>query len=202
MEKSPNTYERPFFVSAATVAGNLISVMDIAREISLAAKNANAIAERAGEKASGFRPITDYINEMGHETISLVNLINAKALEVSRIAVNELRANETYEKLELAKNYAGDDAPASLNNLIAEASERLHEQSQLLEKERSKLIELLADIKSEIRASAVISTCSKVEATRAEEHESSLEVVAKNVDAASKKISMIVKDCDDLLNEH
>jgi hypothetical protein len=200
MEKNTDTLTRPFFVSAATVAGNLVSVMDIAREISLAAKNANAIAERAGEKASGFRPITDYINEMGHETISLVNAINTKALEVSRIAVNELRSKETYERLVMAQNYSGENTPASIKKLITEASEVLSEQSNNLAKEKAQLIELLTEIKTQIRASAVISTCSKVEATRAEEHETSLEVVAKNVDAASSKISMIVKDCDDLLH--
>ena len=135
MEKNANTFERPFFVSAATVAGNLVSVMDIAKEISLAAKNANAIAERAGEKASGFRPITDYINEMGHETISLVDAINHKALEVSRIAVDELRAKEAYEKLVQAKEYSGEQAPASINKLIDEASESLNEQFQALENE-------------------------------------------------------------------
>ena len=201
MEKY-NTYKRPFFVSAATVAGNLVSVMHIAKEISLAAKNAKAIAERAGEKANGFRPITDYIDEIGYETMSLVNAINKEALEVSRIAVNELRAKEVYQKLLSAKEYIGEDVPVSVEKLIQEASERLSEHTIELEKDKARLIHLLEEIKNQMRASAVISTCSRVEATQAEEYETSLQVVSENVDAASKKITMIVNDCDDLLAHH
>ena len=201
MEKY-NTYKRPFFVSAATVAGNLVSVMHNAKEISLAAKNAKAIAERAGEKANGFRPITDYIDEMGYETMSLVNAINKEALEVSRIAVNELRAKEVYQKLLSAKEYIGEDVPVSVEKLIQEASERLSEHTIELEKDKARLIHLLEEIKNQMRASAVISTCSRVEATQAEEYETSLQVVSENVDAASKKITMIVNDCDDLLAHH
>ena len=189
-------------MSAATVAGNLVSVMHIAKEISLAAKNAKAIAERAGEKANGFRPITDYIDEMGYETMSLVNAINKEALEVSRIAVNELRANEIYQKLLSAKEYIGEDVPVSVQKLIQEASETLSEHTTELEKEKTKLIHLLEEIKNQMRASAVISTCSRVEATQAEEYETSLQVVSENVDAASKKITKIVNECDDLLAHH
>jgi hypothetical protein len=200
MEKNTQAQERPFFVSAATVAGNLISVMDIANEISLAAKNANAIAERAGEKANGFRPITDYINEMGNETISLVNKINTEALKVSRIAVDELRAQDAYQRLASAKDYAGEDAPESIQILIDKAAEELSTHKLALEKEKNKLIELLIEIKTQMRAAAVVSTCSRVEATQAEEHETSLEVVAENVETATRKIAAIVKECDALLN--
>ncbi len=200
MENNLRTQERPFFASAATVAGSLISVMHIAKEISLAAKNAKAIAERAGEKANGFRPITDFIDEMGHETISLVKSINTKALEVSRIAVDELRANDAYQRFLTAKEYADKDAISSIQRLIDAASEELSEHGVALKKEKSKLVDLLIEIKTQMRASAVISTCSRVEATQAEEHETSLGVVAENVDTATSKIAMIVKDCDDLLN--
>jgi hypothetical protein len=200
MEKNTTTKAPPFFVSAATVAGNLIPVMDIAKEISLAAKNANAIAERAGEKANSFRPITDYINEMGNETILLINTINTGALEVSRISVNELRANEIHQKLIVAQEYAGKDAPASIQKLIDNAAENVTEHKHALKIEKDKLIELLTEIKTQMLASAVISTCSRVEATQAEEHEASLEAVAQNVDTATKKIASIVKECDALLN--
>ena len=199
MAKTINPSKRLFFVSAATVAGNLVSVMDIAREISLAAKNAKAIAERAGEKANGFRPITDYINEMGYETGSRVNAINTAALEVSRIAVNELRASDVYQKLIAAKEYIGKDVPESIEKLIQEASERHAEHTAELENEKAKLINSLEEISIQMRAAAVIATCSRVEATQAEEFQSSLEVVAVNVEAASQKIKMIVNDCDDLL---
>ena len=50
------------FVAVASIATELSAVMDVAKEISLAAANAKAIAFRAGEKAKGFQPITDFIS--------------------------------------------------------------------------------------------------------------------------------------------
>jgi hypothetical protein len=61
------------FVAVASIAAELSAVMHVAKEISLAAANAKAIAFRAGEKAKGFQPITDFINELAKETIELVN---------------------------------------------------------------------------------------------------------------------------------
>lgn len=200
MKKYDEPTGQPFFVSAATIAGNLVSVMQIAREISLAAKNAKAIAERAGEKANGFRPITDYIDGMGHETASLVSAINGEALEVSRIAVEELRASEVYQRLLETEKYSGDNPAPALQTLVQTSFQELTARRAILADAKSKLAALLTEIRSLMRASAVISTCSKVEATQAEEYASSLEVVAENVDAASEKISIIVKDCESLLS--
>jgi hypothetical protein len=200
MIQNNHTEQRPFFALAATVAGTLESVMQIAREISIAAKNAKAIAERAGEKANGFRPITDYINEIGQEMITLVKAINKSALKVSRIAVDELRAEDAYQRLISAKAYSAENTPESIHQLILEATEALSINRAALENEKNKLIELLMAIKIQMRATAVISTCSRVEATRADEYETNLEAVAVNVEIASDKIKHIIKECDDLLN--
>lgn len=48
-------------VAVASITTELSDVVDIAKEISLAAANAKAIAFRAGDKAKGFLPITDFI---------------------------------------------------------------------------------------------------------------------------------------------
>jgi ODP family beta lactamase len=65
------------FVAVASNA----AVMNVAKDISLAAANAKAIAFRAGEKAKGFQPITDFINELTKDAIQVVVIINQKALE-------------------------------------------------------------------------------------------------------------------------
>ena len=191
----------PFFVSAANVAGRLLEVMQIAKEISLAAKNAKAIAERAGEKASGFSPITDFINEMGSNTVDLVAAINTEAEKVSRIAIAELRANETEQRLLNARSMIEGDCPVFLDSLIKEANAESSDLAEVLEQEKKKLVEILHEIHKQIRSSAVISTCSRVEATRAEQYETSLEVVAQNVEGAAKDISEILKECESLLNQ-
>nr|WP_239649681.1 hypothetical protein [Methylocucumis oryzae] len=89
------------FVAVASITSELSAVMVVAKEISLAAANAKAIAFRAGDKAKGFQPITDFINELAKETIELVTAINIYALSLYRLTVNEYRRTLVYNKLEL-----------------------------------------------------------------------------------------------------
>ncbi|MGZ8224201.1 MAG: chemotaxis protein, partial [Methylobacter sp.] len=72
------------FIAVASITSELSAVMVVAKEISLAAANAKAIAFRAGDKAKGFQPITDFINELAKETIELVTNINIYALVLYR----------------------------------------------------------------------------------------------------------------------
>lgn len=191
-----------FFVSAATVAGKLTSVMRIAQEISLAAKNAKAIAERAGEKASGFKPITDFIDEMGRETIELVQSINTEALKVSRSAVIELRSRDAEQRLKLAIERMGESKDSDhLTALLNKSDLELEKLNDEVNSRANNLQMLLEEIGGRMRAASVISTRSRVEATRAEEYQTSLEVVAETVENASEKIKNIVRDCDRILKE-
>ncbi len=70
------------FVAVASIAAELSAVMNVAKDISLAAANAKAIAFRAGEKVKGFQPITDFINDLTKDAIQVVVIINQKALDV------------------------------------------------------------------------------------------------------------------------
>ena len=60
-------------VSVTTIAAQLSGVMEVARGISLGAANAKATSARAGEKARGFQPITDFIDELAGKTKGLQN---------------------------------------------------------------------------------------------------------------------------------
>ena len=102
--------DQPFFVSVATVAAGLGQVRRIARELSLAAINAQVIALRAGSQAAGFRPITDFIDETAQATAKLVNGIESGTLTVSRSAVAERRAAEALRRLQRAAVGAGRGA--------------------------------------------------------------------------------------------
>jgi hypothetical protein len=88
------------FVAVASIAAELSAVMHVAKEISLAAANAKAIAFRAGEKAKGFQPITDFINELAKETIELVNDINEHALLLYQMTVDEHRMTDACHSFE------------------------------------------------------------------------------------------------------
>ncbi len=193
--------EQAFFVSSAVVAGRLLTVMQIAKEISLAAKNAKAIAERAGEKANSFKPITDFIDEMGRETIQLVEEINEQALSVSRSAVEELRCSEASDRFAKAAEILGEhQRSALLRDQVEHIRQDALGQQKEVRKQAQVLLDLLERIWSCMRASGVISTRSRVEAVSAEEYQDSLNVVAETIEKASERIKGIIRDCENTLH--
>ncbi len=108
------------FVAVASIAAELSAVMEVAKEISLAAANAKAIAFRAGEKAKGFQPITDFINELAKDTIQLVNNINEHALKLYRLTVKQHRMTEACRRFEMVAAAAESAAyAASLTQSLA-----------------------------------------------------------------------------------
>jgi len=78
-----NNQTKAQFIAVASITSELSAVVVIAKEISLAAANAKAIAFRAGDKAKGYQPITDFINELAKETINRVATINELAILLS-----------------------------------------------------------------------------------------------------------------------
>ena len=60
----PYYHTENILIIAASVTAELSKVKTIAKEMSITVMNAKAISHRAGEAALGFRPITDFIDEM------------------------------------------------------------------------------------------------------------------------------------------
>lgn len=192
--------QQEFFVNTAACVGALCRVQQTAAELSLAAKNAKAIAYRAGTKAIGFKPLTDFIDEMGRDTSRLVAEINATALRVARRAVDEVRLQEAclrferaQQNLELADSYLQQVQLTLQEDLIASR----HEIARGLHR----LLDLLSDINHRMRAAAVISTRARVEATQAGDYESGLRLVADTVERSATTIRSIVSRCDRQLRE-
>jgi hypothetical protein len=175
--------------------------MEVAKEISLAAANAKAIAFRAGEKAKGFQPITDFINDLAKETIALVNKINAHAMLLYRLTVNEQRmrqASDHFERIAvLAKNAAYAD---SLDILLKQVQLQKQACRREFEKHVAELLEELSEIMHPARAARVIAANSRIEASQAGEYLQSLQAVAESVDHAAQIIHVKVNRCRSALS--
>lgn len=184
-----------FFVSTAACVGALCSVQQTAIELSLAAKNAKAIAYRAGTRAVGFKPLTDYIDEMGRDTSRLVAEIDATALRIARRAVDEVRLVDAVERLRRARAAMPPDETAVAALLVA-LEEELAANRQDITRGLRCLYQLLGDISQRMRAAAVISTRARVEATQAGEYERGLQLVADTVERSATTIRTIIARCE------
>ena len=189
------------FVAVASIAAELSAVMEVAKEISLAAANAKAIAFRAGEKARGFQPITDFINELAKETIELVNSINEHALHLYQLTVNDYRMSEAYNNFEKVARLA-ENAPyrESLDQSKTAAQQRMLDGQRKFKLHVVQLLDQLADVMHPARAARVIAANSRIEASQAGEYLQSLQAVAESVDHAAQIIHDNVQRCRSALS--
>lgn len=184
------------FVAVASIAAELSAVMDVAKEISLAAANAKAIAFRAGEKAKGFQPITDFINELAKETIALVDDINEHALKLYQLTVNEYRMTNVHNNFELVAALAkGTRYEDSLTQPLLRARHKMTESRRDFKANVSQLLDQLAEVMHPARAARVIAANSRIEASQAGEYLQSLQAVAESVDHAAQIIHDNVQRC-------
>ncbi|WFP50017.1 chemotaxis protein [Methylomonas sp. EFPC3] len=184
------------FVAVASIAAELSAVMEVAKEISLAAANAKAIAFRAGEKAKGFQPITDFINELAKGTIELVNNINDYAFVLYRLTVNEQRLAEACERFENVERLAvGARYAESLKGPLQQARQRAQAGRREFTIHVEELLVKLAEVMHPARAARVIAANSRIEASQAGEYLQSLQAVAESVDNAAQIINDKVHRC-------
>lgn len=177
------------FLAVASVQAELFAVKKISKRISLSAKNAKAIAARAGSQAMGFHPITDFIDDVAINITQLVEKINAEALKLSSFAIANRNRSKTIEQMkesskDMVKYADHQGMKKRLNEL-----ERKKKQFMIdYNRKNSDLLELLAEIRNQLQAAEMICTTSRTEATRAGDFQSNLEVVADEVSLAVNNI--------------
>ena len=170
--------------------------MVVAKEISLAAANAKAIAFRAGDKAKGFQPITDFINELAKETIELVTSINISALSLYRLTVNEYRRTMAFNKFErVVKMAEGAPYGDSMQQSLEHAKMSMQDCQRQFKRDVKQLLDQLEAVMHHARAARVIAANSRIEASQAGEYLQSLQAVAESVDKAAHTIHDNVQRC-------
>lgn len=190
----------PAFVVAATVAAELDAAVQIARDMSIVAKNARAIALRAGEQAAGFKAITNFINEMASITISVAFQINVVATEISHLAVMKLRVEDSINRIKKVK--VADDQTETqfkINKILRKINDHALEIDKKFNHSMRILEDQLDEINQQMRAAGVIAVTSKVEASRAKDYQDSLNVVAENVQKAADGIRDHIRKSSSLL---
>ncbi|MCK4827190.1 hypothetical protein KA005_66285 [bacterium] len=198
----PSNNSENILITAATVTAELSKVKKIAKEMSIAVMNAKAISHRAGEAALGFRPITDFIDEMAQDVMQLVIKISKEAFQLSQMAVERTHLINTEEQYNRVLSH-GDKVKYidSLNPAVNKIHQQYLDYQETLQKNIVGLTLLLDDIQSSTKGSQVLSTTSRVEASSAGAFRASLEVVAGNLEEATDKIRSLVKNSRNKLDD-
>ena len=191
-----------YFVAAALVSVQLAGVMETAKSMSLAAKNANVIATRAGEQAVGFQAITDFIDELANNTMFLVKTINEIALEASITAVEKLHAQDALSRMKQARQNTLDARYiSSLDPIIDRQTVNTKQHNEHFNDNIRALAVAIEDIRLQMRSAGVITSSCRVEAAQLGGYRLSLEAVADKVETASETIKTTLNRCHRILTD-
>ena len=197
----PTKSSENILIIAASVTAELSKVKKIAKEMSIAVMNAKAISHRAGDAALGFRPITDFIDEMAQDVMQLVIKISKEAFHLSQMAVERTHIIATEKQYKRVLNNAKETKHI---DSLKPAADKIHNEYLIyqdnLQKKIVTLSLLLDEIQTSTKGSQVLSTTSRVEASSAGGFRASLEVVAGNLEEATDKIRALVKNSHNKLD--
>ncbi len=197
-----NLDQQPPFVISALLAGRLYRMLEITKVMSISSSNAKCISIRGGDKTAGFKPITDFISDMAHDTISISSKINTVALQFSNTAVKEQRANIALMKFsDVIDRLESKSRAKSLIGLTDTLKQTIAEFRKKQYKDCKYLASLFDDISQRIRAARVIVTNSRTEASRAGEYQTNLFAIANDLQECSDRITDEIKICKTYLED-
>jgi predicted transcriptional regulator len=184
-----------YFVCVAEIAAKLDQSTHIAKQLSLTASNARAVALRAGERAAGFRPLTDFIDRLAETTIKSSKSINKLAAALSQTSADKERADSAIAHFNIVFIKAKDsEFIDSLDEVFNRCQEKQQQLNDSYKKQIFRLSDELAMLSSELRNAVILATLSRVEASQAgAQYQEALINVADNVEGAASKIKDHIK---------
>lgn len=193
-------HEQTIFVKAARIAAHLHHATKVAQQLSLTAKNARAITARAGQQAVGFTAITGFIQELATSTIVLAQEINTTAVSISRQATQLERSKQAKSKFHKAQEIGNDALYLdSLTPFIALNNQQLESLNLQFNQLQARLSDLIEQTQKQIRSAMVISSMSKIEASKSGSFQNQLEVIAGNINEAAHNIKQELSSAEALL---
>ncbi|MBL4796976.1 MAG: hypothetical protein JKY50_06160 [Oleispira sp.] len=184
-------------ITASQVAGELYRASGIARQLSLAAKNSQAVVHRAGSKVAGLKVISEYFADLAIKTIKLAKEINTISLDISHMAVERWRQNTLVEHLNDSQVKTKN---AAVDIIIKDTKQRQLDLNNRFNVEIRSLESQLEEIQQHMQASRVVAVSFRLEATQTDEYQEILEDMAKNIDKFSEKIKQHVLDAKSHIN--
>ena len=169
------------YVALAKISRELYLATSKAQEVSLIAKNARALAVRAGDKVLGFKAITDFIDDLATSTIQLARQINKQALDIAHMAAEVQRKEFGLDQFEIVMEHPEATHAKSITNVHDALKRDVLERNNEQRKNLNILISNLNDIQQEIRSAGIIALNAKVESAKSPEYQASLDVIADDI---------------------
>jgi len=197
--KISDTNARAYAISA-TIASELYSMTNEAHKVAIIAKNARALAMRAGESVAGFRAITGFIEEISFFSAQRGDAIDKLATLVSKYSVENIRMLDALQRYN--KTYhSGTKYAHSLKKRLS----KIEDSSEIIQRQFRRSIRRLKmeveEIGGQLRGMQLMVTSSRVEASGAGEFRSGLDSVADQLNSAYKTMYKHISSSRTLLQQ-
>ncbi len=179
--RKPQKNQNQAYVALAKISRELYLATSKAQEVSLIAKNARALAVRAGDKVLGFKAITDFIDDLATSTIQLARQINKQALDIAHMAAEAQRKEFGLDQLQIVMEHPQATHANSIIKVRDALNRDVIERNNEQRKNLNILISNLNDIQQEIRSAGIIALNAKVESAKTPEYQASLDVIADDI---------------------
>lgn len=194
--------QQPIFVQSARISAHLHRATRVAKALSLTSKNARAITVRAGQRAAGFIAITDFIETLSREMIAKSEAINSVAVQVSRIATEQIRTQMVCDDFDRVVEKA---AGASHLESVYSAIEQAHSERAGYRKSFNGLLNrLTAELEDGwklIRTANMLVSTAKVEASQVGGYRAQFETIAENLEHAANEIQQQLNTAEQILSD-
>lgn len=155
---------------------------------------------RAGESAAGFKPLTDFIDQLAKVTIKSSQKINHIAAELSRTSSSKVRVDTAiahFEKAYRLSDYQGNIL--HLDNIYNGIQSNQQNLKRDYFSQLSTLSSELEMLSLELRTAIILATLSRVEASQAGAmYQESLNNVAENVESSAMSIKALINESQKL----
>lgn len=155
---------------------------------------------RAGESAAGFKPLTDFIDQLAKVTISSSQKINSIAAKLSKTSSNKVRVDTAITHFEKAYRISGYQGQIlCLNDIYNEIQDNQNQLQTAYVNELASLSNELEMLSLELRTAIILATLSRVEASQAGSlYQDSLINVADNVESSALSIKALIYESQKL----
>ena len=183
---SPSSHNKSSLVELASIAAELHSVMEVAWGVSLAAKNAKVVSVQAGDQGRGFQPITQFIDEISQQAMKGVKEINLAALQLCKIAVDEQRSINAYQRFESVRTKSADARYIdSMAPAMKGVEQTMLESTRAFKTSLRHLSLLLESMDQCMLSARSIASVSRIVTSNAEGYRDKLKVVSDELDRAA-----------------
>ncbi|MFA9460082.1 hypothetical protein [Thiohalorhabdus methylotrophus] len=184
-----------YYVASARAGARLMGILRHIKEMYVVVINSQLVVSRAGEEASGFRAISERLNDLAREAGEEIRGVNREAEAIARRAVRLFQAEVAHRRFAQARERAVAAGEAhNLDKAFATHNERLGGARQQALTALDRLERHLDGIEAFLDSANYLAVNARVEAAKTASFRSQFDSVANHIQDSLSHIRSVMEE--------